>query len=104
LTQKAVGTAKKTQNRLGNYGFGLLVSPHMENVPASPLAASKRATMSQKALERPVSGLNPAKRPCGAATSEEKGQKVEEMGVKEGVMELKEEEDDDDEEEGEERF
>jgi hypothetical protein len=62
LTPKAVGTAKKTQKRLGNYPSSLSVSPHMENVPASALAASKRATIGQKALKRVVKGLDPAKR------------------------------------------
>jgi len=47
-----------------------LSSWSFENVPASALAASKRATISQKALKRPVNGLNPAKRsPTGLQQS-----------------------------------
>jgi len=52
LTQKAAGTAKKIQKRLGDYSFSLSVSPHMENVSASALVALKRATIGQKALKR----------------------------------------------------
>jgi hypothetical protein len=54
--------AKKTQKRPRYCSFALSVSPHMENVSALPLAASKWTTIGQRVLERRVNDPNPAKR------------------------------------------